>query len=107
MFYINHDSGSFTVINRFFGNENERKDEILEDIISESSDKNIHRFISTHPGREHIKGIEYLFEKWSTKNFYAVSNKIPVKKINASLDKYIELRDTCNCPIQKKKEDLI
>ena len=55
MFYIQHNSDNFTVIDCFLSDENKKT--IMDEIISKSTDKNITRFISTHPDEDHIKGL--------------------------------------------------
>ena len=63
MFYIQHNSDNFTVIDCFLSDENKKT--IMDEIISKSTDKNITRFISTHPDEDHIKGLEYFNQRKS------------------------------------------
>lgn len=58
MFYINHSSDNFTVIDCCLNDEN--KTIILDEIKKLSKDKNIKRFISTHPDEDHIHRIKRL-----------------------------------------------
>lgn len=102
-FYIKHGSNSFTVIDCYLKDGDGadcRKDEIINEICKESSGR-IRRFISTHPDNDHIKGIEDLFAKWSTENFYAVANERPADPKDPSLTKYQQLLKNYNYPIGK------
>lgn len=101
MFYIKHDSNNFTVIDCYLTEKDKRISEIVNEIVEQSRDKSIHRFISTHPDNDHICGIDKLFQKWSTTNFYAVKNQIPDNKDDASLSKYKELLESNNYPISQ------
>ena len=74
MFYIYHNSNNFTVIDCCL-NDDDRRDKIIEEIKQKSQDKIIHRFISTHPDEDHIRGLEKLDEEWKIRNFYCVDNK--------------------------------
>lgn len=96
MFYIKHGSDNFTVIDCFLNNLDDRDSSIINEICDESKGKSIHRFISTHPDADHYKGIEQLWEYWSTTNFYAVKNELPIDKSDPSLKKYGELRDSAS-----------
>ena len=103
MFYIQHITKNFTVIDCYLkdGNgANCRKDELIEEIV-EKSDGRICRFISTHPDNDHILGIESLDERWGILNFYAVANNIPEDKDDASLMKYIQLKKDKNFAISR------
>lgn len=104
-FYIKHSVDSFTVIDCYLLSEskfmeNIRQKEIIDEILEESKGR-IRRFISTHPDHDHIAGIEELFKRWPTVNFYAVSNDIPENKDDASLTKYIELKKEHNYAIKE------
>ncbi len=93
MFYIKHNSDIFTVIDCYLkdGDDgNARKEEIVTEIAAESKGK-AHHFISTHPDKDHIEGIEYLDEKWPIKNFYAVKNDRPSNGKNSNLTYYKKL----------------
>ena len=92
MFYIYHNSNNFTVIDCCL-NYN-RSDEIIEEIIQKSQDKRIHRFISTHPDDDHIRGLEKLDKEWKILNFYCVYNEANKKDKTDSFNKYCELRDS-------------
>ena len=102
-FYIKHGSNSFTVIDCYLKDGNGadcRKDEIINEICKESNGR-IRSFISTHPDNDHIKGIEDLFVKWTTENFYAVANERPADKEDPSLTKYQQLMKDHNYAIEK------
>lgn len=93
MFYIYHNSNNFTVIDCCL-NDDDRRDKIIEEIKQKSQDKIIHRFISTHPDEDHIRGLEKLDEKWRIRNFYCVYNEAYKKDKTDSFNKYCELRDS-------------
>ena len=92
MFYINHISSNFTVIDCNL--KSDRKAEIMDEICKESEGKEISRFISTHPDEDHIHGIEYFIERKSIINFYCVENKVVKDDETESFVKYCELRDS-------------
>lgn len=102
MFYIKHFSNNFTVIDCYLKDDGviARKDEIIEEIIRESSGR-ICRFISTHPDNDHIAGLECLDERWRIENFYAVTNDIPADKGNARLVRYKKLMSEKNFAVQR------
>ena len=92
IFYINHNSSNFTVIDCCLNYD--RTDEIIEEIKQKSQNKKIHRFISTHPDEDHIRGLEKLDEEWEILNFYCVYNEAYKKDETDSFNKYCELRDS-------------
>lgn len=103
MFYIKHNSDNFTIIDCYLkdgDDENCRKDEILQEIISESGSR-ITRFISTHPDNDHILGLDTLDDKLSLTNFYAVENDIPADDSDDSLMRYLKLKSEHNFAIKK------
>lgn len=91
MFYIKHGSDNFSVIDCFISEENQ--EDIVNEIIRESKEKSIQRFISTHPDEDHIQGIKYLNEKWPIRNFYCVKNEATKADISESFEEYCRLRD--------------
>lgn len=91
-FYIRHGSDNFTIIDCNLIDS--RRDDIVDEIISESDDKGIRRFISTHPDEDHFHGIEYLHKKQSIINFYCVENSAVKAEETDSFIKYCELRDS-------------
>ncbi len=91
MFYIKHDSDNFTIIDcQLFG---DHKEWLVEELIKESKDKGIVRFISTHPDEDHLQGIEYLDEKMPIQNFYVVKNDANKSNETDSFKHYKKLRD--------------
>lgn len=94
MFYVKHNNDSFTVIDCNLADD--REEEILNAIAKEANGKTIKRFISTHPDKDHILGLEKLVIVLNlpTTNFYAVKNEIPAEKDNPSLDKYLSLMNS-------------
>lgn len=70
------------------------KQKITDEIISESSDKDITRFISTHPDEDHIHGLKYLDDKIGILNFYCVKNEATKSDETDDFKKYCELRDS-------------
>ena len=92
MFYIKHGSSNFTIIDCNMYDTNRQK--ITDEIISESSDKDITRFISTHPDEDHIHGLKYLDDKIGILNFYCVKNEATKSDETDDFKKYCELRDS-------------
>lgn len=91
MFYIVHNTDSFTTIDCCMTDENQES--IMDEIIRVSKDKGIKRFISTHPDDDHFRGIEYYDERTSIINFYCVENDATKADELESFKKYKELRD--------------
>lgn len=91
MFYINHESENFTVIDCFINQDNETR--ILNEIIEKSKRKKITRFISTHPDEDHIKGLKRFVEKVGINNFYCVENKAGKDVETEDFKEYCILRD--------------
>jgi glyoxylase-like metal-dependent hydrolase (beta-lactamase superfamily II) len=52
MFYINHASDNFTIIDCYLNDDN--KNDIINELLEERKSKSITRFISTHPDFDHI-----------------------------------------------------
>ena len=92
MFYINHDTSNFTVIDCHLIDD--KRDEIMNELRKESNDKDILRFISTHPDEDHIYGIEYFDDKLPINNFYCVDNKATKSVETDSFKHYCKLRDS-------------
>jgi beta-lactamase superfamily II metal-dependent hydrolase len=91
MFYINHDSDNFTIIDCCLSTENE--DEILAELKFLKSKKGITRFISTHADDDHLRGLELLEETVEIKNFYCVKNAATKSDETDSFNSYCALRD--------------
>lgn len=91
-YYIKHRSDNFTIIDCNLTDE--RKNEIIDELKKQSADKNIIRFISTHPDEDHIHGLEYLDNKLEILNFYCVKNSVSKDDKTDSFKKYCKLRDS-------------
>ena len=91
MFYIQHNSSNFTIIDCCLNNDTE--DNIVSEIIEKEKEKNITRFISTHPDEDHICGLKYLDEKIGILNFYCVENNATKPEESESFKHYKSLRD--------------
>lgn len=103
MYYIQHGSNNFTVIDCYLKTgigANARRDEIIDEIKSMSEGR-ICRFISTHPDHDHIAGIEYLDNRWPILNFYAVENNCPHDSHDNSLSHYQWLLANKNCAVKR------
>lgn len=74
MFYIKHENNTVTIIDCNLIED--VKDVILDEIEDLVSDVKIHRFISTHPDKDHITGLKDLDERININNFYCVNNEI-------------------------------
>lgn len=94
MFYIDHNSDNFTIIDCFLNEQNATiiLDQI--DLIRKEKEKIVTRVISTHPDDDHIQGLELLDAKIGIKNFYCVKNNVEKEDQTDSFDKYRELRDS-------------
>lgn len=91
MFYIQHGSDNFSIIDCNL--DDDRKDEIMDEICKIGKDKGIMRFVSTHPDEDHFHGIEYFDEKFHIYNFYCVKNEAIKADDSTSFDYYCSLRD--------------
>lgn len=74
MFYIKHCSDNFSIIDCNLVEE--RKEDIMDEIINVWNEKYVTRFISTHPDKDHVLGLSELDNKINIRNFYCVKNKI-------------------------------
>lgn len=92
MFYIKHESDNFTIIDCCMDETN--KDDIVSEIVTESKNKSITRFISTHPDDDHIHGLKELDDKINILNFYCVENKATKEDETEDFERYCELRDS-------------
>ena len=72
MFYVDHNSENFTIIDCCINSDTE--DEILDEIVPLEKNKEITRFISTHPDEDHIRGLIKLDNRINILNFYCVEN---------------------------------
>lgn len=91
MFYIQHNSDNFTVIDCYMHEDN--KDRIMKEIEEKSQKKHIHRFISTHPDEDHILGIKNFRDKLGIANFYCVENEATKSEDTEDFEEYCDLRD--------------
>lgn len=91
-FYIRHGSDNFTIIDCNLVED--RREEIVDEIIEMSKEKGITRFISSHPDDDHFHGIEYLDERESIVNFYCVENAATKDPETDSFKHYKALRDS-------------
>ena len=92
MFYIKHNSDNFTTIDCCLTDD--VKEEILDEIESESSNKGIKRFISTHPDEDHLKGLVDYDDRLRILNFYRVDNATIKKSVETNdFIRYRKLRD--------------
>lgn len=91
MFYINHNSDNFTVIDCYMHEDNE--DKIIDEIINKSKGKGVVRFISTHPDEDHILGLKEYKDRVGINNFYCVENKATKKDETEDFKEYCSLRD--------------
>ena len=91
MFYINHNSENFTVIDCYMHEDNE--DKIIDEIIDKSKDKGVVRFISTHPDEDHILGLKKYMNRVGINNFYCVENEATKKDETEDFKEYCSLRD--------------
>ena len=95
MFYIDHNTDNFTVIDCYLSSLSEEdKESVISEILGKSKNKGITRFISTHPDEDHIGGLKYFQEKIGIYNFYCVANEATKKDKSEDFDKYCELRDS-------------
>lgn len=92
MYYIKHGSDNFTIIDCCLSDEN--KKEIVDEIKAEKKDKDITRFISTHPDGDHIQKLDYLDDEISILNFYCVKNEATKEDETTSFTRYKDLRDS-------------
>lgn len=92
MFYIKHGSNNFTIIDCNMDETNRK--EIVDEIVTESKEKAIVRFISTHPDDDHIQGLKYLDNQMEIRNFYCVKNEATKLDATEDFNRYCELRDS-------------
>jgi beta-lactamase superfamily II metal-dependent hydrolase len=91
MFYIKHGSSNFTVIDCCLHDED--RDELIREINEEKKNKDIYRFISTHPDEDHIRQLDYFDDKTSIINFYCVKNSATKYDETPGFKRYKTLRD--------------
>jgi beta-lactamase superfamily II metal-dependent hydrolase len=91
MFYVRHDSDNFTIIDCRIV---EGREDILAEIRNQSAGKGEVRFISTHPGDEHIRGLARLDDAVDLRSFYVVENHATKAEDSVDFERYCELRDS-------------
>lgn len=92
MFYINHSSDSFTLIDCHL--DDDRRARILKEISSIREKKGITRFISTHPDEDHIAGLVELDDRIGITNFYCVENRTTKEDESLDFKRYKRLRNS-------------
>ena len=90
-YYIRHGSDNFTIIDCRIADDRE---EILDELVNESRQKGITRFISTHPDDDHIRGLARLDDAIGILNFYVVDNKATKPDYTVDFERYRALRDS-------------
>ena len=90
MFSIRHGSGSCTIIDCSISEDN--KDWLLEDLDRQRKDKEITRFISTHPDQDHLMGLVTLDDHIGILNFYVVNNSATKEDETDDFKRYKKLR---------------
>lgn len=91
MFCIKHGNDNFTIIDCCLSEED--REFLVAELKSQSKDKSIIRFISTHPDDDHILGLSFLHEKMKIRNFYCVKNEATKSDWTADFGQYCALRD--------------
>lgn len=91
MFYIRHGSDNFSIIDCCLSDDNKKR--IVDELLAESAQKTITRFISTHPDEDHVQGIEHLDARMPIANFYCVKNVATKDDETGSFKHYCSLRD--------------
>ncbi len=92
MFYIDHNSDNFTIIDCYYRDEYQR-DVNFGTIKTLASEKFITRFISTHPDDDHIGGLDELDDLIGILNFYVVENEATKDEETEAFKRYKKLRD--------------
>ncbi len=94
MYYIRHDSDNFTIIDCMLPTDDMARCEVIVgELIEQSRDKGITRFISTHPDQDHVQGLKYLDSRMGLLNFYCVKNAASKQDPTEDFDHYCTLRD--------------
>lgn len=92
MFYIKHGSDNFTVIDSCYDSDEDWENQ-LDEIAEQAKSKGIHRFISTHPDDDHIKGLKNYHSRLGIVNFYCVDNEATKSDETDDFKEYKKLRD--------------
>ena len=91
MFCISHNSDNFTIIDCCLNDD--VKKHVLSDLNDMCGDDVMHRFISTHPDEDHIRGIKDIDDEIGIWNFCCVDNNATKKTRSDNFDYYCKLRD--------------
>jgi hypothetical protein len=91
MYYIRHGTDNFTIIDCLLPED--RMGSILAELKTQSKDKGIVRFISTHPDQDHISGLVELDDHLKIVNFYCVKNGATKESPTEDFKRYCQLRD--------------
>jgi len=92
MYYIKHGNETLTIIDCCLTDDT--SDSILTEISDLCAQKQITRFISTHPDEDHIRGLDLLDDKIKIINFYCVKNEATKEDETDSFNRYCALRDS-------------
>lgn len=94
MYYIKHESDNFSIIDCMLPEEDfGRRKEVVDELVDESRNKRVKRFISTHPDQDHVKGIKYLNSRIDILNFYCIKNNVIKDETTSDFEYYCDLRD--------------
>lgn len=91
MYYIKHGSDNFSIIDCCLPAD--RAGSILAELRTQSKNKTIVRFISTHPDQDHISGLVELDHHMKLLNFYCVQNNAMKQNPTEDFKRYCYLRD--------------
>ena len=91
MYYICHGSDNFTIIDCSIPDD--REGSILSELKTQSANKSVVRFISTHPDQDHLRGLVEFDDSLGLLNFYVVKNSTVKSTETADFVRYKELRD--------------
>ena len=102
MYYINHGSDNFTMIDCCLAGEkctltDTERLAILKELKRINGEKGVNRFISTHPDEDHIGGLEMLDSAVSILNFYCTENNARKPFPTDSFEYYRKIRDSERC----------
>jgi beta-lactamase superfamily II metal-dependent hydrolase len=92
MFFIEHNSDNFTMIDCCLSEEN--RTEILDELATRSSRKGISRFVATHPDEDHLRGLSELDDRLGIVNFYCVMNEATKEDESEDFRRYRHLHNS-------------
>ncbi len=94
MYYILHNSDNFTMIDCMLPADDDAwRRAIVDELIQQSRDKGVKRFISTHPDQDHVQGLKYLDSRMGLLNFYCIKNAATKEDPTEDFEHYCKLRD--------------